>query len=75
MNAEGILIVYTKSTDLMAIAIYHSHELFLLISGRNALNLFNWFDLLVDSYEHGNHGAVWLNIQGKLKETIIQLST
>ncbi|HEX2406888.1 MAG TPA: hypothetical protein VHJ38_06735 [Nitrososphaeraceae archaeon] len=56
MNAEGILIVYTKITDFMVIAICHSHELFLLISGRNAL--FNWFDLLVDSYEHGNHGAV-----------------
>lgn len=58
MNAEGIIIVYTKNTDLMAIAIYHSHGLFLLISGRHALNLFNWFDLLEDSYEHGNHGAV-----------------
>lgn len=44
-----------------AIAIFHSHDLFLHISGRNALNLFNWFDMLADSYEHGNHAAVSLN--------------
>lgn len=40
-----------------AIAIFHSHELFLHISGKNALNLFNWFDILSDCYEHGNHAG------------------
>ena len=44
-----------------AIAIYHSHEPLLHITRRNAINIFKWIDILLDSYKHGNHAAVSLN--------------
>lgn len=44
-----------------AIAIYHSHEPILHITRRNAINIFKWIDILLDSYKHGNHAAVSLN--------------
>ena len=44
-----------------ALAIHHSHEPVLHISRRNAINIFKWIDILLDSYKHGNHAAVSLN--------------
>jgi hypothetical protein len=44
-----------------AIAIYPSHEPILHITRRNAINIFKWIDMLLDSYKHGNHAAVSLN--------------
>src|SRR5215203_1803096 len=44
-----------------AIAIYHSHEPILHITRRNAINIFKWIEMLLDSYKHGNHAAVSLN--------------
>ena len=44
-----------------AIAIYHSHEPILHITRRNAINIFKWIDILLDSYKYSNHAAVSRN--------------
>jgi hypothetical protein len=44
-----------------AIAIYHSHEPILHITRRNAINIFKWIDILLDSYIYSNYAAVSRN--------------
>jgi hypothetical protein len=44
-----------------AIAIYHSHESILHITRRNAINIFKWINILLDSYKYNNHAAVSRN--------------
>jgi hypothetical protein len=44
-----------------AIAIYHSHEPILHITRKNAINIFKWIDILLDSYNYSNHAAVSRN--------------
>jgi hypothetical protein len=44
-----------------AIAIYHSHEPILHITRRNAINIFKWIDILLDSHKYNDHAAVSRN--------------